>query len=94
MNIIAFLLPAILFFVLTPGILLRLPKNGNKYTVAAVHAFVFSALLCFMRTMFVNTYSMRDGFTDEACTEGNNEDGGPYMLEEDGTCKKIKPLDN
>ena len=32
---------AVLFFLLTPGILLRLPPGGSKYTVAAVHAVVF-----------------------------------------------------
>jgi len=28
--------------VLSPGILLRLPKNGDKFTVAGVHALVFA----------------------------------------------------
>lgn len=36
-----------LFFVLTPGILLRLPPNSGKYTVAAVHALVFVLVLKF-----------------------------------------------
>ena len=38
---------ALLFFVLTPGVLLRLPPNGGKLTVAAVHAVVFAAVLHF-----------------------------------------------
>jgi len=38
---------ALLFFVLTPGVLLRLPPNGGKFAVAAVHAFVFAAVLYF-----------------------------------------------
>lgn len=33
---------ALLFFVLTPGILLSLPPGGSKWTVAAVHAVVFT----------------------------------------------------
>jgi hypothetical protein len=33
---------AALFFVLTPGILLRLPSGGTKVTVAATHALVFA----------------------------------------------------
>ena len=41
MNILMLLYVALLFFVLTPGILLTLPPNGDKYTVAAVHAIVF-----------------------------------------------------
>ena len=37
-----FLYAALLFFVLTPGILLSLPPKGKKMTVAAVHAVVFA----------------------------------------------------
>ena len=33
---------AVLFFLLTPGILVSLPPGGNKMTVAAVHAIVFA----------------------------------------------------
>ena len=32
---------AALFFVLTPGILLRIPSGGSKVAVAATHALVF-----------------------------------------------------
>ena len=38
---------AILFFILTPTILLRLPPKGNKYTVALVHAIVFAIIFHF-----------------------------------------------
>lgn len=41
MNLFVAILAAVLFFALTPNILLRIPKNGSKYTVAAVHAVVF-----------------------------------------------------
>ena len=36
---------AVLFFVLTPGVLLSLPPGGSKYVVAAVHAVVFAVVL-------------------------------------------------
>jgi hypothetical protein len=39
-----FLYSAILFFVLTPGILLTLPPKGKKMTVAAVHAVIFGLI--------------------------------------------------
>jgi len=47
MSLIVSLYAAILFFILTPGVLLRLPKNGGKLTVAAVHALVFALLFHF-----------------------------------------------
>jgi hypothetical protein len=47
MSLIVSLYAAILFFILTPGVLLRLPKNGGKLTVAAVHALVFALVFHF-----------------------------------------------
>jgi len=47
MSVIVSVYAAILFFILTPAILLRLPPNGNKYTVAAVHALVFGIIFYF-----------------------------------------------
>ena len=41
---IMFLYTALLFFLLTPGILLTLPPKGKKMTVAAVHALVFGSI--------------------------------------------------
>lgn len=35
---------AVLAFLLSPGLLVKLPKNGSKVTVAAVHALVFGLL--------------------------------------------------
>jgi hypothetical protein len=51
MNLVVGLFTAILFFVLSPGILLRLPSNGSKFTVAAVHAVVFAILFHFTHKM-------------------------------------------
>ena len=47
MNLIVAIYSAILFFVLSPGVLLRLPSNGSKMTVAGVHAVVFAGILYF-----------------------------------------------
>lgn len=47
MNIIVALYCALLFFLLTPSVLLRLPPNGGKFTVAAVHALVFGVVIFF-----------------------------------------------
>jgi hypothetical protein len=47
MNIIVALYAAILFFILVPNVVLRLPPNGGKFTVAAVHALVFGIILYF-----------------------------------------------
>jgi hypothetical protein len=45
MNLIVALYCALIFFVLTPGVLLRIPSNGSKLVVAGVHALVFAAVL-------------------------------------------------
>jgi hypothetical protein len=47
MNLAVAIYSAILFFLLSPGVLLRLPPNGSKLTVAGVHAVVFAGVLYF-----------------------------------------------
>jgi len=47
MNINVIVFSAVLFFFLTPGILVTLPKNGGKMTVAAVHALIFAVVFYF-----------------------------------------------
>ena len=42
MNVIMFIYAFLLFFVLTPGVLLYLPPKGSKMVVAGVHALVFA----------------------------------------------------
>jgi hypothetical protein len=42
MSVAVFIYAFLLFFVLTPGILLTLPPKGSKMVVAAVHAVVFA----------------------------------------------------
>jgi len=42
MNLYMSLFVALLFFVLTPGVLVKLPPGGSKLVVAATHAAVFA----------------------------------------------------
>ena len=44
MSLLVILYSAILFFVLSPGVFLRFPKNGDKFTVAGVHSLVFALI--------------------------------------------------
>lgn len=53
MNLAVAIYSAVLFFILSPGVLLRLPSNGSKFMVAAVHALVFGILL-YITSGFVN----------------------------------------
>lgn len=46
MNFFMFLYMFVLFFLLTPGILVTLPPKGSVMVVAATHALVFSLLFC------------------------------------------------
>lgn len=49
-------LTVILFFLLTPGILVSLPPGGSKYTVAFVHSLVFGLILLFLQSRRSNDY--------------------------------------
>ena len=57
------ILAVLLFFVLTPGILLRLPKKGSKFVVAGVHAIVFGVLLWLLGKFVMNSF---EGFEEGA----------------------------
>ena len=48
---LAVLYPVILFILLSPNILLRLPPGGDKFTVVLVHALVFGLALHFTSSM-------------------------------------------
>ena len=50
-------LSVILFFLLTPGILVSLPPGGDKYTVALVHALVFGLVMWFIQSRSSNYYN-------------------------------------
>ena len=46
MHICVFLYAALLFFLLTPGVLLALPPGGSLLAKAGVHAIVFGLIYC------------------------------------------------
>jgi len=71
MNLVVAVYSAILFFVLSPGVLLRLPKNGSKFVVAGVHSLVFAVILYFT-AHFVWRMSLRmEGFKEGGRSRGS-----------------------
>ena len=54
MNFYASLYLALLFFVLTPGILLSIPPGGSKMGVAFTHAVVFAIVYHFTNRPVMN----------------------------------------
>ena len=60
MNILAILYSAILFFVLTPAVAVRLPPNGSKFLVAAVHAAIFALIFHFT---YKTVWRLTEGLT-------------------------------
>ena len=53
---------AALFFVLTPGVLLRLPPGGSKMAVAATHAVVFALVYHLTNKMVWKFFYGNEGF--------------------------------
>ena len=52
-SLLPSVLSAVLFFVCSPTISERIPKNGNKYLVTFVHSIVFAVLFYFfMQQLF------------------------------------------
>ena len=55
----------LLFFVLTPGVLLTLPRGGSKLVVAATHAAVFVTAWYFTRRFVIESFQDEDEYEDE-----------------------------
>jgi|LauGreDrversion2_3_1035106.scaffolds.fasta_scaffold00212_2 hypothetical protein len=87
------LFTAVLFFVLTPGVLLRLPPGGSKLAVAAVHAVVFAVVYglvhkTVLQMLYPEGFMSGTGHTNvemNACPPGQSK--GP-----DGTCAANMPM--
>jgi hypothetical protein len=59
MDAIMFLYTAVLFFILTPGIILSLPPGATKTVVALTHAVVFAVVWSFTnQAVFAATRGM------------------------------------
>ena len=48
--------PAVLFVLLTPGLLVMLPPGGTMMEATAVHTLVFAIVFAIMRTLFAKYY--------------------------------------
>ena len=53
----------ILVFMLTPGLLVRIPKNGSLKTVAIVHALVFCVFFFLMQCVLEQFLDVKEGAT-------------------------------
>jgi hypothetical protein len=54
MNWLMTLFIALLFFLLTPGVLITLPPRGSLLTVAGVHAVIFALIYHFTHKLVWN----------------------------------------
>ena len=61
MDLLMSVYVGLLFIVLTPGVLLTLPKGGSKLTVALVHGLVFATIYHFTH-MYVQDTLYVEGF--------------------------------
>jgi len=67
---------ALLFVVLTPGVLLRLPPGGSKLTVAITHGVVFALVFHLTHKMVMN-YLYGEGFAAKASARSCGKPGQP-----------------
>jgi len=63
MNWVVTIYIAVLFFLLTPGVLLSLPPKSSKLVVAGTHAVVFALVYHFTHKMVWRMSMMREGAT-------------------------------
>jgi hypothetical protein len=75
-NLFMFLYTAVLFYVLTPGVLLSLPPKSSKMVVAATHAFVFALVYKFTHRMAWKLSMSFEGFQEN---KANGPNGNPLL---------------
>lgn len=68
MNLALVIYTFILFFILSPSVLIRLPKNGSKYTVAAVHALLFGLIFYFTQFFMNKFFHIEEGLATTTTT--------------------------
>ena len=77
---------ALLFVLLTPGVLIKLPPKGSLLTVAIVHGLVF-ALVFHLTCRAVYKMSV-EGFIATTVSAGNNTNAGAQTAPADPNKKK------
>ena len=60
-TIVVTVLGAILAFVLSPGLFVRIPKNGSLKTVAIVHTLVFAAVFFLLQQIVDGMLARKEG---------------------------------
>jgi len=91
MNLAVTLYIALLFVLLTPGVLLRLPIKGSLLTLAIIHGLVFALIYHFTHRV---VYHLSEGF--QYSQFGSNSNGslcgpGAHFVPEVGMCRINTP---
>ena len=91
MNLAVTLYIALLFVLLTPGVLLRLPIKGSLLTLAIIHGLVFALIYHFTHRA---VYHLSEGFQYNQF--GSNSNGslcgpGAHFVPEVGMCRIDTP---
>jgi hypothetical protein len=64
MNVIMFIYVFVLFFVLTPGVLVYLPPKSSKMITAATHAVIFALIWTLTHKMVWRLTSRMEGMSN------------------------------
>jgi len=79
---------AVLFFLLTPSILVSLPAKGNKYVVAAVHAVIFTLIFYFTYNYVARSNILEGMYYKDGCDNAGYKECGVRMVQ--GTSNNCK----
>jgi len=71
MHLLMLAFSSLLFFLLTPGILVTLPRRGSKVVVALTHAVVFASLYHLTHHAVWQFVSSLDGFKERFANSPN-----------------------
>ena len=86
MHAITAIYGAVLFVLLTPGLILRIPSKGSLLTASIVHAIVFGILFYLISKLVYQYWGNRESFY--------NTGKKPKNMVDDQTCHKIINIKN
>ena len=76
MFVFKFIVIFVLFFLLSPGVLVSIPRKGNKFLVALCHALIFALIVGLFYALFCATYRKMKH------SKRNMREGGPTEIGE------------
>ena len=76
-TIVANIVATLLFFALTPGLFVRIPKHGSLTSIATMHTMIFGVVFFLLQQVMENMLDTKEGLPQngQSCAGGTMQNG-------------------